>query len=82
MKIQLANMRENGCRDLLIYCANAPRCWHSAKINADRWGDEIRLSDLEPLVVCTARGAIGSEVRPDYNHLTKHVTYSYGQHAR
>jgi hypothetical protein len=74
MKIQLANMRENGCR------GNAPRCWHSAKINADRWPDDVRLSDLEPLFVCTACGTIGAEVRPDYGHVTKRATYAYGQH--
>jgi hypothetical protein len=81
MKVQLDNIRANGVRDLLIYCSNAPHCWHHATINADRWPDDVRLSDLEPLFVCTQCGAIGAEARPDYGHVTKHMTYGYGAHA-
>jgi hypothetical protein len=39
-------MRSSGVRGLLIYCADH-RCSHSIAISADRWSDDVRLSDLE-----------------------------------
>jgi hypothetical protein len=32
--------------------------------DADRWPDNVRLSDLEPLFVCEACGHRGGDVRP------------------
>jgi hypothetical protein len=78
-KIALANVRSNGVRTLLVYCTNAPLCWHSTTINADRWSDDVRLSDLEPLFVCTQCGAKGAELRPNYGALSR-TSYSYGPH--
>jgi hypothetical protein len=52
-KITLGEMRESGPRRLLVYCADY-RCAHSVVIDADQWGDHIRLSDLEPKFVCLA----------------------------
>ena len=46
-KITFADMREQGVRGLLIYCADY-RCSHSIVINGDRWPDDARLSDIEP----------------------------------
>jgi hypothetical protein len=46
-KITLGEMRSSGARGLLIYCADY-RCSHSIAISADRWLDDVRLSDLEP----------------------------------
>ena len=46
-KITFAEMREMGVRGLLIYCADY-RCSHSIAISADRWQDDVRLSDIEP----------------------------------
>jgi hypothetical protein len=34
-------------------------------------GDEVRLSDLEPLLVCQACGLKGAEVRADFNWASK-----------
>ena len=45
-KITFADMREQGVRGLLIYCADY-RCSHSIAINGDRWPDDVRLSDIE-----------------------------------
>ena len=39
-------MREMGVRGILVYCADY-RCAHSVAINAGRWADELRLSDIE-----------------------------------
>jgi hypothetical protein len=45
-KIILGEMRASGPSRLLIYCADY-RCSHSVVIDADRWPDHVRLSDLE-----------------------------------
>jgi hypothetical protein len=44
-KITFGEMRASGVRGVLIYCADY-RCSHSTPIIADRWPDEIRLSDM------------------------------------
>jgi len=44
---KIVDMRAQGARGLLIYCADY-RCSHSIAINGDRWPDDVRLSDLEP----------------------------------
>ncbi len=64
-KITLAEMRSMQLRGLLVCCADY-RCSHSIKLSADRWADEVRLSDLEPLFTCTACGHHGADIRPDF----------------
>jgi hypothetical protein len=65
-KITFGDMRQMGMRGVLIYCADY-RCSHSVTLSADRWPDELRLSDIEPRFVCSACGRRGAEIRPDYN---------------
>ena len=60
------DMRDMGVRGLLIYCADY-RCSHSIAISGDRWPDHVRLSDIEPLFVCRARGKRGADVSPVFN---------------
>ena len=48
-KITFADMRDMGVRGLLIYCADY-KCSHLITLSGDRWSDDMRLSDLEPLV--------------------------------
>lgn len=45
-------MRSNGgpCRPL-IDCRDY-KCTHHVAIDADRWGDDVCLSDLEPQFIC------------------------------
>jgi hypothetical protein len=62
-KISLGEMRSSGVRGLLIYCADY-RCSHSIAISADRWPDDVRLSDLDPRFTCQACGHRGADVRP------------------
>jgi hypothetical protein len=62
MKITFGEMRASGIRDLLIYCSDY-RCSRSIQIGGDRWPDDIRLSDIEPLFVCKDGGRRGAEVR-------------------
>src|SRR6266436_1530600 len=56
-------MRESGPIRLLVYCADY-KCAHSVVIDADRWPDHVRLSDLEPKFTCQACGHRGADVRP------------------
>ena len=47
-KITLCEMRSgNGPTRLIVYCSDF-KCAHSVVIDAGRWGDDVRLSDLEP----------------------------------
>jgi len=64
-KITLGEMRAAGVNGLLVYCSDY-RCSHHLKISADRWPDEIRLSDLEPRFVCKACGTRGADIRPNF----------------
>jgi hypothetical protein len=75
-KITFGDMREMGVRGVLIYCADY-RCSHSVALSADRWPDEVRLSDIEPRFTCTACGRRGADVRPDFNW-NRPVTPSMG----
>jgi hypothetical protein len=62
MKISFGEMRAMGLRGVLVYC----HCGHHVALSADRWPDEMRLSDLEPRFVCQGCGNRGAEVRPDF----------------
>ncbi|WP_110780267.1 zinc ribbon domain-containing protein [Rhodopseudomonas faecalis] len=64
LKITLAEMRAAGARAVLVYCR---ACGHGTRLEAERWPDDVRLSDLEPRFTCKACGARGADVRPDYN---------------
>jgi hypothetical protein len=69
-KITFAELRAQGVRGLLDYCADY-HCSHHIAITAIdgwmRWLDEMRLSDLEPHFVCTASGRRGADIRPDFH---------------
>ena len=63
LKITLGEMRESGPTRLIVYCA-AYKCAHSVVIDASRWGDDIRLFDLEPRLTCRVCGHRGADIRP------------------
>jgi hypothetical protein len=69
-------MREMGVRGVLVYCADF-HCSHSIALSADRWSDDMRLSDIEPRFVCGACGRRGADVRPDF-HWNKPPTTAMG----
>jgi hypothetical protein len=53
-KITFGEMRdEMGVRGVLVYCADC-HCSHSVALSADRWPDDVRLSDIEPQFTCNA----------------------------
>ena len=66
-KITFGEMRETGKRGLLVYCRDY-KCNHFIKIppaEADKWPDDLRISDLEPRFVCTVCGQRGAMIRGD-----------------
>ena len=75
-KITFAEMRDSGARGLLVYCADY-RCSHSIAVSADRWPDEVQLSDVEPRFTCTSRGNLrrtGCTV-PPFTSIAEHWRY-------
>ena len=48
--------RNRRTRGVVIYCADY-KCNHSIAVMADRWADDVRLSDIEPRFTCTAAKA-------------------------
>jgi hypothetical protein len=74
-KITFGEMRAAGVGGLLIYCSDY-RCAHSVEICADRWGDDLRLSDIEPLFTWQACGKKGADVRPDFDWAARRATES------
>jgi hypothetical protein len=63
-------MRESGVRGVLIYCSDY-KCSHSIAISADRWPDDVRLSDIDRFV-CTVCGRRGADIRPDFRWYKNH----------
>jgi hypothetical protein len=72
-KITFAEMRAAGVRGLLIYYSDY-HCSHSTTMSADRWPDDVRLSDIEPLFTCQACGKKGADVRPDFDWAARRAT--------
>jgi hypothetical protein len=42
-------------------------CSHHVEFSADRWANDVRLSDIEPLFTCKTSGKRGAEVRPKFS---------------
>jgi hypothetical protein len=63
-KITFGEMRDMGVRGVVVYCADY-RFSHSVTMNAERWPDDLRLSDVEGQFTCTACGKRGADLRPD-----------------
>ena len=63
-EITLGEMRASGHTRLVVYCADY-KCAHSVVIDAARWSDNVRLSDLEPKFARKACGHRGADVQAD-----------------
>jgi hypothetical protein len=83
-------LKPAGPSRLLVYCGDY-KCAHSVIISAERWPDNVRLSDLEPKFTCRACGHRGADFRPLFEparmgHLdrrqTRKPTIDLGQGAR
>jgi hypothetical protein len=80
-KITLGEMRATGVRGVRVYCSDY-KCSHSTAISIDRWPDDVRLSDIEPLFTCHACGKRGGDVRPDFHwEETARRATSAGRHT-
>jgi len=66
-KVAIQNMRDNGCRGILIYCF----CGHSAEMNADHWPGEMTYTDIARRLRCTKCGRAEPDVRPDWRPLVQ-----------
>lgn len=64
-KITFGEMRSGrgGTRGIMVYCNG---CGHLAAMSGDQWPDDVRLSDIEPLMVCRVCGRCGAEVGPHF----------------
>jgi len=54
-KITFGEMRASDVRGVVVYCADY-KCSHSVTISADKWPDDVRLSDIEGQFGCTRCG--------------------------
>jgi hypothetical protein len=59
----LGNMRANGVRRLAVSCE---LCRHAAVIDVDAYSERVPVPSFRPRMVCTACGAIGADVRPNW----------------
>lgn len=50
-KITFGEMRQSGARGVMVFCGDDHRS-HSVAMPANRWPDHLRLSDIEPQLVC------------------------------
>lgn len=62
LKITFGTMRGMGVRGVLVYC----HCGHHVALDTNRWGEEVRLSDIEPQFVCQGCGSRGADVWSDF----------------
>jgi hypothetical protein len=70
-KITFGEMRAMGVIGVLIYCSDYT-CSHSTAVaDAGRWGDHVRLSDIEQQFVCHACGSRGADVQPHFGPTQK-----------
>ena len=60
--MDLANMRKNGVRYVMAWCA----CGHRASIDADRWPDARKVPGLKRNLRCSKCGARPRMVVPDW----------------
>jgi hypothetical protein len=59
-KITFGELRETSVREVWVFCRDH-RCSHSTTLNADRWPDHVRLSDIEPPALSARkRGDVGT----------------------
>lgn len=61
-KITFGEMRESGATKILVHCI----CGRAIQMDARRWSDDMRLSDIEPRFFCQVCGHRGADVRPSY----------------
>ena len=66
--MDLANMRKNGVRCLLVRCLT---CTHSSSVNVDGQPDGLSVKSFEKRMVCSKCGCRQVDVRPDWKTSTE-----------
>jgi hypothetical protein len=66
--MDLANMRQNGVRSLLVICHE---CRHEVVVNVDPYPSQLRVRWFGPRMVCTKCGMVGAEVKPNWKKRQK-----------
>jgi hypothetical protein len=61
--MDLANMRRNGVRSLVVQCR---QCLHELIMNVDHLPGDFTVPSLGPKMVCTKCGTIGADARPNW----------------
>jgi hypothetical protein len=61
-KITFGEMRETGATRIIVFSKDY-RCSHNVQMDALRWPDQVRISDVEARFVCTVCGKRGSNIR-------------------
>jgi hypothetical protein len=67
-RMDLANMRQNGVRSLLVMCYG---CRHEVIVNVDMYPGEFLVRDFGSRMVCTNCGTVGADVRPNWKQRRK-----------
>jgi hypothetical protein len=62
----MGNLRAQDCRSLVVSCISE-WCQHSETVDPDWLPDDVSVRSLGPVMVCTACGTIGADVRPDWS---------------
>jgi hypothetical protein len=66
--MDLANMRENGVRSLLVMCH---ACRHKVIVNVDMYPGEFLVRDFGSRMVCSKCGIVGADIRPNSKERNK-----------
>ena len=64
----LGHFRAQGVRRILVYCGNAPTCYHQATFDAGAWSYDTTLGELQRRMLCTACDHRGADVRPAWDN--------------
>jgi len=64
-KITFGEMRASGVHGVVVFCS-AYTCSRCVTLSAEKWADDVRLSDIESQFICSACGKRGAAVRPDF----------------
>jgi hypothetical protein len=72
--MDLANMRAQGVRALVVFCLN-PRCLHRVQLDVDDYPDDVSLQWFSPRMVCSACGIVGADARPNWRELDGQIDW-------
>jgi hypothetical protein len=70
LPMDLANMRDNGIRELLVECRN---CYHSATLNVDAEPGNCTVSSFANRMKCSRCGGTRVDVPPAWNTKPVHI---------